>query len=272
MITETKAPVVFIEDNLTKLSNNDYKTYEAFIYCYGGKCQFTYNDVKHEMNANTCTIIQNPKCLTKLKTSEDFVCKVLFIEESFLRQSSPHNPYIIHGTLSIAAHPVMELNEDEQNLCKELFKNFKLRLEDTGHRFYEDILRTSACMLMLDFYDFHAKVNKSEEISASSANIMSKFIDMLENKEYRENREVAYYAKQLCVVPKYLSEISNKTSGFSASYWINRYTSQDISEMLRSGKYTASQVSEIFNFTSTSYFNRYVKRTLGVYPTELRKK
>lgn len=269
---ENKTPVVFIENNLDKLLDKDYKSYEAFIYCYGGKCQFTYNDVKHEMHANTCTIIQNPKCLSKLKLSEDFVCNALYIEESFLRQSSPRNPYIIQGSLSLAAHPVMELDEAEQNLCIQLFKNFKLRLEAKGHRFYEDILRISACMLMLDFYDFHARVNKSEEVSASSANIMSKFIEMLENREYRENREVAYYAQQLCVVPKYLSEISNKTSGFSASYWINRYTSQEISDLLRSGKYTASQVSEMFNFTSTSYFNRYVKRTLGVYPSELRKK
>lgn len=262
----------FIEDNLSKLSDREYKAYEVFIYCIKGECDFVYNDVRHEMKENCCTIIQNPKCLTAIHFSEDFACKALYIEESFLKQSAPHNPSIIRGTLSLATHPVMQLNDDEQRLCKELFRNFQLRLEDTSHCFYEDILRTSACMLVLDFYDFREKIHKGDDVSASSANIMSNFIEMLEEKQYRENREVAYYAEKLCVVPKYLSEVSNKISGFSASYWINRYASQDISEMLRSGKYSPSQVAEAFHFTSTSYFNRYVKRSLGVYPSELRKK
>lgn len=77
-------------------------------------------------------------------------------------------------------------------------------------------------MLMLDLYDFHARINNDDNTSLSAASIMAKFIGMLENKEYRKNREVAYYAEKLCVVPKYLSEVSNKVSGFSASYWIDR--------------------------------------------------
>ena len=164
----------------------------------------------------------------------------------------------------------MTLTEEEADLCKALFHNFALRLEDKGHKFYEDILRTSAHMLLLDLYDFHARINQSSHTVLSAASIMAKFIEMLEEKEYRSNREVAYYAEKLCVVPKYLSEVSNKVSGFSASYWINRYASQDINELLRENKMTVTEIAQMFHFTSTSYFNRYVKRNLGAYPSELR--
>jgi AraC-like DNA-binding protein len=33
---------------------------------------------------------------------------------------------------------------------------------------------------------------------------------------------------------------------------------------------SSAEIAQMFHFTSTSYFNRYVKRYLGVYPSELR--
>lgn len=261
---------VIIEDNLSNLTNKEYAGYQTFIYCNNGSCTIQYNDGNHEMHKDCCAIIMCSRFLKGVTVEADFECKVLYIEESFLRQSEPRNPYITQGKLALYSKPVMELNHGQAEQCKALFHDFKQRLDNTQHKFYEDTLRTSAHMLMLDLYDFHARINNNEKTSLSAASIMSKFIDMLETKEYRDNREVAYYAEKLCVVPKYLSEVSNKVSGFSASYWINRYTSQDINDELRQNKHSVSEIAQMFHFTSTSYFNRYVKRNLGAYPSELR--
>lgn len=261
---------VLIENDLSNLQNTEYAGYQAFIYCKKGSCIITYAEGSHEVHKDSCAIILNSKFLKSFSVAPDFECKVIYIEETFLRQSEPRNPYIVQGMLALYTKPVMHLNEEEAELCKELFKNFELRLEATGHKFYDDILRTSAHMLLLDLYDFHARINNCENTSLSAASIMDKFIKMLEAKMYRENREVAFYAERLCVVPKYLSEVSNKVSGYSASYWINRYASQDINEILRKNEHTVAEIARMFHFTSTSYFNRYVKRNLGSYPSELR--
>lgn len=261
---------VIIEDSLSNLTSKEYAGYQAFIYCHGGSCTIHYNDGNHEMHKDCCAIIMCGRFLKGVTLNEGFECKVLYIEESFLRQSEPRNPYITQGKLALYSNPVMELDANEAEQCKALFAGFRQRLENTQHKFYEDTLRTSAHMLLLDLYDFHARISNSDNPSLSAASIMSKFIDMLEAKEYRDNREVAYYAEKLCVVPKYLSEVSNKVSGFSASYWINRYASQDINEELRQNKRSVAEIAQMFHFTSTSYFNRYVKRNLGAYPSELR--
>lgn len=261
---------VLIENDLSNLQNKEYAGYQAFIYCEKGSCTITYTEGSHEMQKDSCTIILNSKFLKSYSVNNDFECNVIYIEETFLRQSEPRNPYIVQGMLALYTKPVMQLNEEEAELCKALFTNFKLRLEATDHKFYDDILRTSAHMLLLDLYDFHARINNSENTSLSAASIMDKFIKMLEAKMYRDNREVAFYAERLCVVPKYLSEVSNKVSGYSASYWINRYASQDINEILRRNEHSVSEIAQMFHFTSTSYFNRYVKRNLGAYPSELR--
>lgn len=108
------------------------------------------------------------------------------------------------------------------------------------------------------------------DISTQSASIMNRFISRLEDGTYRRHREVSYYADRLCVTPKYLSEISKKVSGFAANYWINRYTSLDISRLLRDKSISFASISDMFGFSSPAYFSRYVQHNLSMNPTEYR--
>ncbi|MDE6452413.1 MAG: helix-turn-helix domain-containing protein, partial [Odoribacter sp.] len=58
--------------------------------------------------------------------------------------------------------------------------------------------------------------------------------------------------------------------GKSASYWINGYASQEIVSMLKSPDMTLSEISDSMNFYSQSHFSRFVKKMLGVSPSEYR--
>lgn len=263
---------VIIDQHIDNLANVKLNDYHAFAYCYKGFCDIDYNGHTITLKGNQCAIFLNKSFVKSTNPSPDFVCDVIYIEESFLRQSGPRNPYIIQGTLTLYSNPILELEDSDQELCINLFANFIRRLNATTHKFYNDILRVSAKMLMLDLFDIHSRTHRSEHYTQKSSNIMYRFIEMLQAREYRYNREVAYYAEQLNVVPKYLSEICNKVSGYSASYWINKFTAQDIYELLTNEGLSSSKIASMFHFTSTSYFNRYTKRYLGAYPSELRNK
>lgn len=261
---------VILEDNLSNLSGRKYDGYQAFIYCYEGSCIIDYNGSKHRMSSNGCAVILNKTFLKSVNPSPDFVCKILYMEDAFLRQCEPHNLYVVQAMFALYSNPVIRLKPKDAELCKVLFSNFALRIADKRHKFYMDILRASANMLLLDIYNFHKHINVKPNKSLSSSNIMTKFIQMLDAKEYRISREVAYYAEKLNMGPKYLSEVAKKLTGYSALYWINRYAVQDIHEVLRSNVYSVEEIARMFNFTTASYLNRYVKRNLGVYPSELR--
>ena len=77
-------------------------------------------------------------------------------------------------------------------------------------------------------------------------------------------------SSELCVAPKYLSEISKTITGHSANWWINRFTILDISRQLRDRSQTFTEISELFNFSSPAYFSRYVQRYLGESPSDYR--
>ena len=66
------------------------------------------------------------------------------------------------------------------------------------------------------------------------------------------------------------SEVSKKVSGYTANYWINRYTTLDISRLLRDKSLTFVRISDMFGFSSPAYFSRYVQQHLGVNPTKYR--
>ena len=49
-----------------------------------------------------------------------------------------------------------------------------------------------------DFYEFHARIYGQPQVSALTASLMRRFIDLLEAGDYRRSREVGYYADRLC--------------------------------------------------------------------------
>uniref|UniRef100_UPI00336C13A2 AraC family transcriptional regulator n=3 Tax=Muribaculaceae TaxID=2005473 RepID=UPI00336C13A2 len=53
-------------------------------------------------------------------------------------------------------------------------------------------------------------------------------------------------------------------------FWINRYTSLDISRQLRDKSLTFVQISDMFHFSSPGYFSRYVQNNLGMSPSDYR--
>ena len=184
--------------------------------------------------------------------------------------STPQNNYGMKGQLSLFLNPIMSLTTEQQELCLRDFEQLEYRLRNTDHHFHRDMLITSTQMLILDFFDFHSHLYGEDNISVQNASIMSRFLNMLENGTFREHREVTYYADCLCVTSKYLSEVSKKVSGYTANYWINRYTTLDISRLLRDKSLTFVRISDMFGFSSPAYFSRYVQQHLGVNPTKYR--
>ena len=107
----------------------------------------------------------------------------------------------------------------------------------------------------------------SERISS----LLRKFIELLYNGAYIRNRDLEYYASRLCVTPHYLSELCKKVSGEPASYWIDRFTMQEITRLLRQKELPLTEIAERMNFSSVSYFSRYVQKRLSLPPSEYRK-
>jgi AraC-like DNA-binding protein len=86
----------------------------------------------------------------------------------------------------------------------------------------------------------------------------------------REQREVAWYASELCVTPKYLSAVCQKITGKGAAYWIEYYTLHEILLLLNNPALTLTEVTDRMHFPAPPMLTRYLKRTIGMTPSEYR--
>lgn len=261
---------VIIADSLDGIGTGRYRDYLAHALCLGGTCSFNFNGKQFEMHESDLMIVRKGQLLDNIKPSEDFVVKNLYVTAQFIELCTPQTNYGVKGQLSLFLNPIMSLDDGQRFVCERDFRWIAYRLTQTNHTFYRELLMNAVQSAILDFFDFHSVINRESTISSQNASLMSRFLDMLENGDYRHNREVSYYADALCVTPKYLSEISKKVSGYPANYWINRYTSLDIARMLRDKSLTFVQIADMFRFSSPAYFSRYVQRTLGLNPTQYR--
>ena len=144
-------------------------------------------------------------------------------------------------------------------------------MEDEKHFFREELLGSLLTAHILDLYDIHARSHKDLQVSERVTFLLRSFIELLYNGEYVRNRDLEFYASRLCITPHYLSEICKKISGKPASYWIDRFTMQEITRLLRQKELSLTEIAERMNFSSVSYFSRYVQKRISLSPSEYRK-
>lgn len=260
---------IIIEYSLDNLDKNNRNGYVAHAYCYSGECAVTFNDRRFLLTEGKCMIVVDNRFIDSVEPDGDFRTACIYISNAYLAQCVTRSNFGIVGTIRLFHNPVFDLLPEESELCRSTFEQYIARVNRPYH-FRDDMLASATQLFFLDFFEFHLRIYGNTELPEATALIMRRFLAMLERGDYLREREVAYYAGELCVVPKYLSEICRKVSGFGANYWITRFTVQDLRNHLRNRELTVNRIAEIFNFSSVGYLNRYLKRYLGATATELR--
>ena len=237
-------------------------------YCHEGECSFSFNGMGYVMRRGDCLIVRQCELLKDIRESSDFKVVVVYVTEQFITICTPQSNYGTRGGLALFNNPIMHLAAEMQEVCALDFDYIRRRLAISTHKFHRDAMINAVQAMIIDFYDFHATLyGHDDTVTQQYSSLMNKFLALLERGDFRKNREVAYYADILCVTPKYLSEVSNKVSGYPAAYWITRYTSLDIARLLRSKRLTITEISDMFGFSSEAYFCRYVQKNLGILPS-----
>ena len=85
-----------------------------------------------------------------------------------------------------------------------------------------------------------------------------------------KEREVRYYAGRLNITAKHLNYICKQNTDVSASEWIQRYAKERIIILLQNKNLNIAEIADKMEFSSRSFFTRYVKKMLGITPSEYR--
>ena len=100
--------------------------------------------------------------------------------------------------------------------------------------------------------------------------IFAQFLQMLE-QHFRAERRVSWYAEQLCITPKYLSEIVKSISKRTPNEWIDSYVILELRVQLKNTTKPIKKITEELNFPNQSFLGKYFKERTGLSPSEYRK-
>lgn len=113
--------------------------------------------------------------------------------------------------------------------------------------------------------------NGSQGKSSRASNYVQEFIKLLQ-LHFMNERTVGFYAKSLCISPKYLSLLVKEATGRSAADWIDRFVITEARNQLRFSGRNIQQVAYALNFPNQSSFGKFFKHLTGMSPTEFQKK
>lgn len=169
-------------------------------------------------------------------------------------------------------HPVLSLTPKEQESFKEYFHVIQQKIGDEDNYFRKDLIRT---LLLAMFYDvgniIHSmKESDNEKAQSRGEAIFATFIKLVE-AHYRQERRVGWYAQQLCISPKYLSEMVKNVSLRTPNEWIDNYVTMELRVILKNSSKSIKQIALEMNFPNQSFLGKYFKEHVGMSPSKYRK-
>ncbi len=266
----TKFDGIIFADTWQEFNTLRYAGRVIHILCRNGNMGFTFQNTHYNISSGDYVILPNAAFASGFSASDDFQGIMMNLSETFVTSIAIRSNYGIIGHLSLLRNPVMKLSGRDFRICEAALQYLRMRMEDEGHFFREELLGSLLTAHILDLYDIHARSRKELQVSERITSLLRNFIELLYNGEYIRNRDLEFYASRLCITPHYLSEICKKVSGKPAFYWIDRFTMQEITRLLRQKELPLTEIAERMNFSSVPYFSRYIRKRLGVCPTEYR--
>lgn len=262
---------IIFTDTLQEFNALRYTGRVIHILCSRGNMGFTFQDTRYNIAAGDYVILPNATLVSEFSDSEDFQGILMNLSDAFVSSIAIRSNYGIIGYLSLLQNPVMKLSAHDFQICEQAMYCIRQRLKNKGHLFWEELMGILLTAHILDLYDIHARSQNNVQVSERITALLRKFIELLYNGEYIRNRDLDFYASRLCITPHYLSEICKKVSGKPATYWIDRFTLQEIVRLLRQKELSFTTIAERMHFSSVSYFSRYVQKRMKITPSEYRK-
>ena len=256
------------------------------LLCTAGEGSFVFNEHCYHIVKNDLVVIPMPDKVKNLAAHADMQVEWFAADYKFLQNLLPSNNYSIGGSISLNQDPVIKLTDEQARHLLDDFHRLRDRLEDSHLQFYRELMGSLCLTMMYDIFEAHALRDATDTHTDRTAYIVKQLMALLATGISRTERDVSYYAERLNVSPKYLSATIKRVTGHSVTKYlsatikrvtghsvtsyIDRHTIPILKDYLNDERLSLTQIAELMNFTSLSYFSRYCTKHLGQSPSEYR--
>ena len=271
MNTEKRTSIVLLEaSGKVQFPNKFLDLFHTHIFCHRGTMHFVFNGRPYTCKAGDFVFWFADSKVADLHFSAKFKATVLFVERDFLFDNIPDQSWSIDALLHSRENPVLHLSD--KNDKQRVLSNFQLlyhRFSETGHLFYPEVLKLQMQLFIFEMWHTFANEYERRKRSLESGSLYERFMQLAQQHCMKE-REVQYYAGRLNITAKYLNYVCKQNTDVTASEWIQRHVRERLILLLQNKNLNIAEIADEMNFSSRSFFTRYVRKIMGVGPREFR--
>jgi AraC family transcriptional regulator, transcriptional activator of pobA len=259
----------FLADRHTYKSAHVNFPFRTFAYGLG----VTYTGKGDVFKIGSTDYTQKAGCLTTI--GPGMVCQwagnytaehdtVYFTEELFegiQAKSFLHSlPFFFHG-----GDHVIQLTDEQVEKMKSVFALLKVLKDDKA-----TIPGIVHSLLMLANAFHSLQNNKPKNATVSRREEITHAFRKLVGQHFTQHKEVAYYATNLNITPKYLSEVLQVELGKSAKVFIDEFVVMEAKSLLKQTTMSIQEICYCLGFEDASHFTKSFKKLAKNTPKEYR--
>ena len=241
------------------------------VLCTEGHATYTVDTREQLMQPNDIIILSEGQLITDYKLSDDCNGVGVMMSYDFFHDTISGVQGLSQLFLFSKISPVFHLTDSQKDMLLEYSRQMERKMYDTGHHFRKQLVSSIIRSIVYEVSNIIYQSQHSEVTHKTRAeSIFTQFIRLVE-KNFRAERRVSWYAQQLGITPKYLSETVKVVSRRRPNEWIDNYVTMEIRVMLRNSSMSIKEIAQELNFANQSFLGKYFKEHVGVSPKEYRK-
>ena len=247
---------------------------EALLFniCREGKMQFRYEGKIIQLKKGEVFVFPKNASIDDFLFSADFKCDFMAVRDSMINDLFAKVDNAAQITSYIYEQPIVGLSEEQWYSMSGIFDVIHHALETGAYenspkvlkRFVEafgSVIADAINQLCLD--------NHQPVVGIHGDQIVREFM-ILQQDVTAANRTVADIANSLNVTSRYLAAIVRKSTGKTPMEIMTETKVQEIANRLQYGTESIKEIAYALNFENLSSFGKYVRKHLGMSPTEYR--
>ena len=240
--------------------------------CRKGRAQYCIDTRQQTVKPGDLLFISERHIIDNYMASPHFECLCILVSTQFYHGFVQNVRNVSSLLLFTMNNPVVQLTPHEIQVYSNYYRTIREKISDTEHYYRTEVVKA---LLLAMFYDMSGVTYRVEQSSSKGQSradvIFAEFIQQLE-QNYRTERRVSWYAQQMGITPKYLSEIIKQISKRTPNEWIDSYVVLEIRVLLKNSTKSIKEITEELNFPNQSFLGKYFKEHVGMSPSEYRKK
>lgn len=240
-----------------------------------GETSLTSNLQEFRLKKDSLFIF-SPKHILQVQSNNRFKAHLIVIAPDFLKRINIDTKRMMPLFLQFGSLPCMELTHAESQSLRSFISMVEQELKGSETDFSSEIIGGLIAATIYKVGDIlthylteHPEVdslihNRAEEY-------FRQFTELL-GEHYKHERSVGFYARQLCITPKYLTTLIKRISGKSVSEWIDNYVILEAKTLLKYSNMSVQEIAYYLNFPNQSFFGSYFKRNAGMSPSQYKAK